>query len=46
MADTKDAKNKMDMVNPMAGVSKLSWTVVLGLGVGLLILGDPDDGLP
>ena len=39
MADTKDAKNKMDMVNPMAGVNKLSWTVVLGLGVGLLILG-------
>jgi len=39
MADTKDAKNKMDMVNPMAGISKLSWTVVLGLGIGLLILG-------
>jgi uncharacterized membrane protein HdeD (DUF308 family) len=39
MADTKDAKDKMDMVNPMSGISKLSWTVVLGLGVGLLILG-------
>lgn len=39
MADTKDAKDKMDMVNPMTGISKLSWTVVLGLGVGLLILG-------
>ncbi len=39
MADTKDAKDKMDMVNPMAGISKMSWTVVLGLGVGLLILG-------
>ncbi len=39
MADTKDAKNKMDMVNPMAGISKMSWTVVLGLGLGLLILG-------
>jgi uncharacterized membrane protein HdeD (DUF308 family) len=39
MADTKDVKDKMDMVNPMAGISKLSWTVVLGLGAGLLILG-------
>jgi uncharacterized membrane protein HdeD (DUF308 family) len=39
MADTKGAKDKMDMVNPMSGISKLSWTVVLGLGVGLLILG-------
>ncbi len=39
MADAKDTKNKMDMVNPMASINKLSWTVVLGLGVGLLILG-------
>ena len=39
MADTKDAKNKMDMVNPMHDISRINWSFVLGLGIGLLIIG-------
>jgi uncharacterized membrane protein HdeD (DUF308 family) len=39
MAESKDAKSKMNMANPMANIPVESWPVVLGLGIGLLIIG-------